>query len=469
MGRLVRRARHLAAGPLAGNVTARFVAMLAVALATLLVARSDGAAGVGVLAMLRVLPGLVAVVASAGLPGAIPYFLAGPVGDARSDGAGSSGVSPGAGGPVRAAIVAIAVTAGVVAMLGWVLASPALTALFFRGENSAVVALAGLTVLTQLIATTAKAACQGWDDLAGSNAVIVAEEVIFLPAYGLAFAAGLGTGHALVVGLVAADLGAAVLGWRRLAQRGYFAGLGRPTLPLIREIATYGARGQLGGLLALVNLRLDFAILGAIAGPATLGVYAVASKFAEVLRLAPLALTYVQYPTLRRKGPQEAAQRARAMLQRAGIGTAALVVPLAAAAVALLPTLYGDEFRSAVLPACLLLAGLAGDGYAAVATAYLYGSGRPGLNSIGVAVGVVVTVVGDLVLIPPWGATGAALASSAAYLTTTAVLLRFFFRATDRALADGDEAGLDSVSAASRHRNTATHLEAAMAKPGGVR
>ena len=465
----LRRVRVLARGPLAGNVVARVAAMAAVAVATLLVARSDGAEGVGVLAMLRVLPGLAAVVVSAGLPGAVPFFLAAP-----ADRDGSTAAGP--GGDVRATIVAIAACAGTVALLGWVAASPAITPLFFRGETTAMVALAGVTVLTQLLATTAKAACQGWDDLPGSNAVIILEEVLFLPAYAMSVLGGLSTGTALVLGLVAADVGAALYGWARLGRRGFFVCFGRPSVAQARAIAGYGARGQLGGLLALVNLRLDFAILGAIAGPATLGIYAVASKFAEVLRLAPLALTYVHYPTLRRQGALQAASRARAMVRRAGVGTAALVIPLAVAAVFLLPVLYGAEFRIAVVPACILLVGLAGDGYAAVATAYLYGSGRPGLNSIGVAVGVAVTVVGDVVLIPPFGATGAAIASSAAYLTTTIVLVGFFVAATDRVLRgtpDSSESGVPirrfEVDP-SRDRAVGTAQETAVvAQPGGAR
>ena len=71
----------------------------------------------------------------------------------------------------------------------------------------------------------------------------------------------------------------------RLRRRGFFRGWARPELRAGQEICGYGARGQLGGLLSLVNLRLDVGILGAIAGPAVLGVYAIASKYAELLRL----------------------------------------------------------------------------------------------------------------------------------------------------------------------------------------
>ena len=61
-----------------------------------------------------------------------------------------------------------------------------------------------------------------------------------------------------------------------------------------------------------------------------------------------------------------------------------------------------------------------------VVTAFLYADGRPGLNSVAAGAGVVVTVVLDLVLIPRLGVRGAAIASTAAYLTTSAAHLWFF-------------------------------------------
>ena len=96
------------------------------------------------------------------------------------------------------------------------------------------------------------------------------------------------------------------LHWRRLGlsrDHGWWAGPA-PTWP--GEVVAYGMRGQVGGMITLLNLRLDFAILGAMAGPAVLGTYAVASKYAELLRLPGTALTWVTYPRLaahdRRRG-----------------------------------------------------------------------------------------------------------------------------------------------------------------------
>jgi O-antigen/teichoic acid export membrane protein len=225
-----------------------------------------------------------------------------------------------------------------------------------------------------------------------------------------------------VAGLVTGGVAAAVTALGRLAATGFLRGWSRPSVPLAYGVMRYGVRGQLGNLLMLVNLRLDFVILGVLAGPAVVGVYAVASKFAELMRLPATALNYVLYPRFARLGEAAATAEVHRLLRRAAAGTAAMSPVLAAASVITLPVLYGPAFRAAVLPACILLAGLAVEGAAAVASAYLCGRGRPGANSWGMGAGALVTVALDLVLIPRAGAVGAAVASSIAYLVTTGLL-----------------------------------------------
>ncbi|HEX3647819.1 MAG TPA: polysaccharide biosynthesis C-terminal domain-containing protein, partial [Pseudonocardiaceae bacterium] len=208
----------------------------------------------------------------------------------------------------------------------------------------------------------------------------------------------------------------------RLAHNGFTQGWRRPSWPIAAEVVRYGARGQLGNLLWLVNLRLDFLILGALAGPAVLGVYAVASKFAELMRLPAIALNYVLYPRFARAPADVAGRDANRLLPRAAAVTLAMTPVLAIASVIALPVLYGRAFHGAVLPACILLGGLAFEGAAAVSSAYLCGTGRPGANSWGMGVGVIVTITLDVLLIPRYGAVGAAVASTAAYLATTGLL-----------------------------------------------
>jgi O-antigen/teichoic acid export membrane protein len=296
----------------------------------------------------------------------------------------------------------------------------------FSQLSLGLVLVAGVTVLTQLVVATAKSCSQGTDDLPGANRVIVNEELMFLPAYGALWALGLHGYAASIWGLLIADVATFVLAWTRLAKKGFFRRATRPSAVLARRIAGYGLRAQVGGIVTLLNLRLDFLLVSVFTGPAVLGVYAVASKFAELLKVPPLALTYVLYPRYARLDQTAAAAQARRLLPRAGILTAAAIVPLWVAATVLIPALYGPEFTGAISPAHIILVGLALEGVAAVITAFLYGIGRPGLNSWGMAAGLAVTVVLDVLLIPPFGAIGAATASAVAYATSALALLAFF-------------------------------------------
>jgi O-antigen/teichoic acid export membrane protein len=405
----------------ASNVAARLAALAALAVATVMVARAGGPTLVGAFTLLRVLPGLAGVLAVAGLPTAAPYFLASRSGDPR----------------LRPTLTVLTVAGATLGAGGWLVLTPVLHRLFFSSWGVGLTVAAALAVFSQLFVAVGKALLQGSADMRGANLAIAAEEIAFLPLYLLVWVLPYGGTTGLLGALVAADLVVAVgiaVGLRRL---GFFTGWAAPNVRLGREVCAYGARGQVGGLLALVNLRLDVAILGALAGPAVLGVYAVASKYAELLRLPGLAVTYVLYPAFARRERDDARARTRALIPPAAWLNVTGAVPVALAAGFVLPLLYGRAFGTAVVPAWILLAGLVGESVAGLVTAYLYGVGRPGLNSLAIGVGVAVTVVGDLLLIPTYGAVGAAVASALAYLTTCGTLLICFVRARPSAVDAG--------------------------------
>jgi O-antigen/teichoic acid export membrane protein len=81
-----------------------------------------------------------------------------------------------------------------------------------------------------------------------------------------------------------------------------------------------------------------------------------------------------------------------------------------------------------------------------VLTAFLSGSGRPGLGSAALGSGLLVTLVLDLALIPTFGIVGAATASTLAYLTTAGVLVLCFRAVTrDRDVAVGQVDTMEPV------------------------
>jgi len=259
---------------------------------------------------------------------------------------------------------------------------------------------------------------------------------MFLPAYGLVLLAGVDAFGAVVAALLLADLATLSLAWSRLARRGFFRDAEHPSKDLAREIAGYGLRAQTGGVITLLNLRLDFILLSLLTGPGVLGVYAIASRFAELVRIPGMSLTYVLYPRFARAGRARATESARRVVVKAGLLTAATVAPLWVGAALVIPAFYGSEFEPAVLPARIILLGLVLNGVGAVVTAFLYGIGRPGLNSVAMGVGLVATVALDLALIPAFHASGAAVASAVAYALSSLVLVWFLVRESrsDRAV-----------------------------------
>ncbi|WP_162254065.1 lipopolysaccharide biosynthesis protein [Nocardioides sp. Soil774] len=408
------------------NTSARGIAIVGLTLATVVVARVGGPDDVGAYALLRMLPGLVGVMAVAGLPGAMAFFLAEPRRHRTA---------------LWPSVFVVLAAGAALGTLAWVLISPLLKHALFPHDSLLVVAAAGLTVATQLVLTVGKTSLQGLQDRRGGDIVIAAEEIAFLPCYLLPLLLGVQGTTAIIVGLLLADVVVAVEAWRRVAHRLGWRRLraarsarrrAGPDRQLVGQLVVYGLRGQVGGIITLLNLRVDFVILGAVAGPAVLGIYAVASKYAELLRMPGTALTWVCYPRLAATDEETAARIARRLVAPtlATIGLAAVPLWLVAGPVTRL--LYGTEFDSAVAPARVLLAGMLLAGTAGVASGYLYGRGRPGLNSVAMAFGLVTTVGLDLVLIPRFQAMGAAVASTASYLLVDAILVLLLLRLTSR-------------------------------------
>jgi lipopolysaccharide/colanic/teichoic acid biosynthesis glycosyltransferase/O-antigen/teichoic acid export membrane protein len=412
----------------AGNLGAQGAALASVALASLMVARSGGPTVVGEYSLMRVLPWLFGVILSCGLPTASAFFLAGKYATDRR---------------LRPTLGLMTLAGAALGAAAWLVCAEPFHALFFRQMPLPLVAILGGLVITQLVTVTAKGCCQGSGDITGANLVIVAEELWFVFVFPAVHFLDIGHGVGTVtLALLISGVLAALTGLVRLQLRGFFAGWGLPSARMARRIAAFGARGQLGNMLWLMNLRFDFILLGALAGPAVLGIYAVASKFAELMRLVPTAINYVLYPRFAHLEPEKATAESRKLLPAAMALTLVMTPFVAVFCYVALPILYGEAFRGAVIPAEIIIIGLSIEGGAAVASAYLLGTGHPGLNSVGMGVGAAITVTLDVLLIPRYGAMGGAVTSAITYLASTTMLVYLASRVARRTSPDSGRRGM---------------------------
>jgi O-antigen/teichoic acid export membrane protein len=225
------------------------------------------------------------------------------------------------------------------------------------------------------------------------------------------------------------------------------AGFGRPDLALARRSLRFGLKAHGGHVMMLGNYKADQWLVGAIAGSRELGLYSIAVAWAESLFYLATAVASVQRPALVRSSVAEAGRQAARALRATLIATLPVALAIIAAAPFLCVTVFGEDFRESIEPLRILTAGAFGVIALKLLGNALTAQGRPLLETTAIAVAFAVTLVLDILLIPPYGAVGAAVASSAAYtaggVTVAVIFARTFAtRLTDLSSPRSDVAAL---------------------------
>lgn len=246
-----------------------------------------------------------------------------------------------------------------------------------------------------------------------TNVAVLATPVLNVVVNGLFALLGILTvGTAVTTWIAGQVLGTLILVWWVARRMG---GFGPPSVALMRTTLGFGLKSHLGHVTLLGNYRLDQWILGAVRGSRELGLYSVAVAWAEALSYLPAALAAVQRADLVRATRERAAQLAAVGFRVATSITAVLAVAVIAAAPLLCTVTFGQEFEGSIDDLRVLALG----GFGVVALK-LFGSAlvaqrMPTRSSVALATGLVVTILLDVLLIPPYGGMGAAVASTAAY------------------------------------------------------
>jgi O-antigen/teichoic acid export membrane protein len=404
------RRRHLSESILSVGAS-RGASLAAVALASIVVARILGPAGIGTYAIAHALLFVFTVVFELGLPQAFAYYVGrdewagGPL--AR----GAIGASFGLALPGAAAMLgSFALFGGSVPGVTWPMAIGLAIALPFS--------------LLWRIGPQAALAQERFE----AFAVLDASPALLLCPGSIAGAALAGTEGA-IFGLVAATVagGIAVVAWLLRASRRAGVDLSPPGGS--RAVFAFGLPAWASELLMQLNLRIDLILVGGYAGAAAGGVYSVALSTTSVAWVVMAAFAVSALPR---------SARLQAHSERALIGLsdrhasdarvtrhAVLAMPVVGAAIVVLltvgiPLLYGHSFHRSVGLGLILLPGslLLGLGMAAVAI--LLG-GHETRRVLRLCLTVVpAAVLAYALAIPGGGETAAAIVSSVSYAAFTA-------------------------------------------------
>ena len=221
---------------------------------------------------------------------------------------------------------------------------------------------------------------------------------------------------------------------------GILPGLGvRPrrfSLPLARQALVTGSRYHLGMAALFLVWRVDVFLLNALDNRVQVGLYALAVSIAELSSLVTDSAAQVALPR-QIGGPFDDAARYTARVARVtAVGSFALVALIALGGPIAIPLVFGSSFRGSVAPLLGLLPGVLALGLIRPVTSLFIRLDRPLVVSALAIAALATNVALNLVLIPPLGALGAALASTIAYVQLAGCYIVWLLRATPVCAAD---------------------------------
>ncbi|RKY59611.1 MAG: hypothetical protein DRP94_03110 [Candidatus Latescibacterota bacterium] len=194
----------------------------------------------------------------------------------------------------------------------------------------------------------------------------------------------------------------------------------------VGKLLSFGLKGYVANILQFFNYRLDMFLVNCFLGPASVGIYSVAVKLGEMLWYLPSAVGFVIFPKAASTDADEMNTFTPKVFRATLALTAAGALALGVVGRPLIGFVFSDAFLPSYGPMLVLLPGVVLLGASKVLTNEITGRGYPHYNSINAGVALVLTVILDLLLIPRYGISGAALASSVAYSVILFVAIGFY-------------------------------------------
>jgi len=191
---------------------------------------------------------------------------------------------------------------------------------------------------------------------------------------------------------------------------------GRFDPSFLRRMVGYGIRLWVGSVSTFLNARVDQILMGFLVSEASLGTYAVAVNASEPLLILPAAAALAIIPAIAQAAPDEGTKLAVLTVRTVLLVTSICVVVGLLVGGSALVFVFGSRYQDAQTPFLILLPGAIGYAISIVFSRALLASARPARSSIGPFISLVVGTALDLVLIRPYGATGAAIAATTAFV-----------------------------------------------------
>jgi O-antigen/teichoic acid export membrane protein len=195
---------------------------------------------------------------------------------------------------------------------------------------------------------------------------------------------------------------------------------------LSKNAARYGLKAYFGNLAQFLNYRLDILLISAFLAPDAVGYYSIAVGMAETIWILPGAIATVLFPRVSSLHDTDANSLTPKIARHTYFIIFVFVLLLFFFASPLIKILFGTAFLSSERPLLILLPGIIAVAGSKTLTADLSGRGKPQLGAYAAFVSLAINIPLNIYLIPKWGISGAAFASSMAYISANIMVIIAF-------------------------------------------
>jgi O-antigen/teichoic acid export membrane protein len=393
----------------------RFAVLILSLLSNIVIARTVGAEGRGLYALVNSTILLGALLAGLGSDEAVPYFVARDK-DLRSRTVGSA-LLIGLSGALALTFVGVALRNELPGVL--------------RGLPSTGILITALALVPTVAARIFRTNLQGVRDFKSYNVSLAARPALILVycSAGLLVLKMGKAGIPFILLLVAvSELGVSGC----LARRHVRPEL-KPSAERIKSLMSYGLRAQANAILRFASIRTGVFLLGYFRSPDEVGIYSVAAALAEIQLYIPSAVGWVWMPRVASQPLEHSFEGTKLLIRKILPALAAVAVLLTLVGSWFLPAVFGTSFGDSYIPMLILLPGCTLLGVATIMFGFFAGIGKPHLTTFVSLGGLAVITVTQVLLIPTWGAKGAAAGSCLGYVCVFAIAVVLFIRSSGNA------------------------------------
>jgi O-antigen/teichoic acid export membrane protein len=270
---------------------------------------------------------------------------------------------------------------------------------------------------------------QGRFDTTTWNVLRILVPVGYLAGILIAYAAGWATVGGFLLATVCAHVLAVAVACVAALSRGWFAL--RPDPAVMRSLVAYGWRAHIGDLLQAVRTRLDQMAIAVLLADSDMGLYAVALTIANAPIIFANTIAYVAFPAVSSAGTiAEKRSIFCRYLRVSAVMAVAILIAIYAVDDWLIPALFGAAFAPSARLCDVLALGLVPYTLKLLYMQGLKAWDRPLVASRAELAGLIAVVIALPLLVPTYGAIGAAWSLVIAHLVATAVGALMFHRIT---------------------------------------